>query len=160
MQYDYSGLTTDTPEGDFSKLGNFDHDVNLWGVGPRAGLQASVPLSQTPWSLNASASGSMIFSRVERHSTFNFLQQNVPFDLAGIGDTTARTWRTVYNLEGSVALGYQLGNAAQLQVGYQVQQWWSLATRINVADSQGRLQVSQSDVLTHGPFGKITVSLP
>jgi hypothetical protein len=41
-----------------------------------------------------------------------------------------------------------------------VQQWWSLATRINVADSQGRLQVGQSDVLTHGPFGKITVALP
>jgi hypothetical protein len=41
-----------------------------------------------------------------------------------------------------------------------VQQWWSLATRINVADSQGHLQASQSDVLTHGPFGKITVTLP
>jgi hypothetical protein len=59
-----------------------------------------------------------------------------------------------------VADGHQLGNAAQLQVGYQVQQWWSLATRINVADSQGNLQASQSDVLTHGPFAKITVSLP
>jgi hypothetical protein len=66
----------------------------------------------------------------------------------------------VYNVEGSVALGYQLGNMAQLQVGYQVQQWWSLATRIYGADSQGRLQVSQSDVLTHGPFAKITVALP
>ena len=65
---------------------------------------------------------------------------------------THPTWRTVYNLEGSVALGYQLGNAAQLQVGYQVQQWWNLATRITAADSLGRLQVSQSDVLTHGPL--------
>jgi len=159
MQYDYSGLTTDTPEGDFAKLGNFDHDVNLWGVGPRAGLQASVPLAQTPWSFNASASASMIFSRVQRDFTFNFLQENFPFDISGAGTTNSHTWRTVYNLEGSVALGYQVG-PAQLQVGYQVQQWWSLATRINVADSQGRLQVGQSDVLTHGPFGKITVALP
>ena len=160
MQYEYSGLTPDTPVGDFSKLGNFDHDVNLWGVGPRAGLQASVPLAQTPWSFNASASASMIFSRVQRDFTFNFLQENFPFDTSGAGATNSHTWRTVYNLEGSVALGYQLGNAAQLQVGYQVQQWWNLATRITTADSLGRLQVSQSDVLTHGPFAKITVSLP
>jgi hypothetical protein len=103
----------------------------------------------------------MVFSRVERNFTFNFFEGGVigP-DVTGAGATTSRTRRTVYNLEGSVALGYQLGNAAQLQVGYQVQQWWSLATRINVADSQGNLQASQSDVLTHGPFAKITVSLP
>jgi hypothetical protein len=167
MQYDYSGFEEvfiPFPEpGEFvtfSKLGNFDHDVNLWGVGPRAGLQASVPLGQTPWSFNASGSASMIFSRVNRDFTFNFLIENFPFDDSVAGTTSSRTWRTVYNLEGSVALGYQLGNMAQLQVGYQVQQWWSLATRITLADSEGRLQVSQSDVLTHGPFAKITVTLP
>ena len=165
MQYDYSGLSTGIIDGfgafSSSKLGTFDHDVNLWGVGPRAGLQASVPLAQTPWSFNASGSASMIFSRVERNFTFNFFEQGVigP-DITGAGATNSRTWRTVYNLEGSVALGYQLGNMAQLQVGYQAQQWWSLATRITTADSQGNLQASQSDVLTHGPFAKITVSLP
>ena len=78
MQYDYSGLSTGIIDGfgafSSSKLGTFDHDVNLWGVGPRAGLQASVPLAQTPWSFNASASASMIFSRVQRDFTFNFLQ--------------------------------------------------------------------------------------
>jgi len=164
MQYDYSGLSTVDFDGfgAFSKLGTFDHDVNLWGVGPRAGLQASVPLAQTPWSFNASASGSMIFSRVERDFTFNFLQEGAIIfpTVSDAGVTNSRTWRTVYNVEGSVSLGYQLGNMAQLQVGYQVQQWWGLATSITVADSQGRLQASQSDVLTHGPFAKITVSLP
>ena len=78
MQYNYSGLDNVFVPfpidgfATFSKLGNFDHDVNLWGVGPRAGLQASVPLAQTPWSFNASGSASMIFSRVNRqtsHST-------------------------------------------------------------------------------------------
>ena len=103
----------------------------------------------------------MIFSRVDRNFTFDFAQQQfLEPDAIGSGTNSTRTWRTVYNLEGSVALGYQLGNAAQLQVGYQVQQWWNLATRITTADSLGRLQVSQSDVLTHGPFAKITVSLP
>jgi Legionella pneumophila major outer membrane protein precursor len=163
MQYDYSGLSTVDFDGfaAFSKLGTFDHDVNLWGVGPRAGLQASVPLAQTPWSINASGSASMIFSRVNHQHTFNFAQELFfSPDAIGSGTISSRTWRTVYNLEGSVALGYQLGNAAQLQVGYQVQQWWSLATRITTADSQGRLQVGPSDVLTHGPFGKITVALP
>jgi Legionella pneumophila major outer membrane protein precursor len=163
MHYEYSQLATQSFDGfnTASKLGTFDHDVNLWGVGPRAGLQASVPLAQTPWSFNASASASMIFSRVQRDFAFNFLKEDFsPFVDSGAGATSYRTWRTVYNLEGSVALGYQLGNAAQLQVGYQVQQWWSLATRIYVADSEGHLQASQSDVLTHGPFAKITVALP
>jgi hypothetical protein len=162
MHYDYNGFSDFDGVTTLSKLGTFDHDVNLWGVGPRAGLQASVPLAQTPWSFNASASGSMIFSRVQRNFAFNFLQEGFAFvdDVAGAGTTNSRTWRTVYNLEGSVALGYQLGNMAQLQVGYQVQQWWSLATRITLADSEGRLQASQSDVLTHSPFAKITVTLP
>jgi hypothetical protein len=102
----------------------------------------------------------MIFSRVQRNFTFNFLQEDIGIPDAGAGTTSSRTWRTVYNLEGSVALGYQFGNMAQLQVGYQVQQWWSLATRITLADSEGRLQASQSDVLTHSPFAKITVTLP
>src|SRR5262245_41926712 len=112
MQYDYSSIVTAflPPPidglGTFSKLGNFDHDVNLWGVGPRAGLQVSVPLAQTPWSFNASGAGSIIFSRVQRDFTFNFLQQDVPFDISGAGTTSSRTWRTVYNVEGSVALGY------------------------------------------------------
>jgi hypothetical protein len=160
MHYDYFEFTADTPFGDFTKLGNFDHDVNLWGVGPRAGLQASVALAQTPWSFNASASASAIFSRVNRDFAFNFSIEETAGPTSGAGTTTSRTWRTVYNLEGSVALGYQLGNAAQLQVGYQVQQWWNLATRITTADSEGRLLVGQSDVLTHGPFAKITVALP
>ena len=163
MHYDYSAFNDVDGFGTFSKLGTFDHDVNLWGVGPRAGLQTSVPLAQTTWSFNASASASMIFSRVQRDFAFNFLQEGFePFEpeISGAGATTSRTWRTVYNFEGSVALGYQLGNMAQLQVGYQMQQWWSLATRITLADSQGRLQVDQSDVLTHGPFAKITVALP
>jgi len=162
MHYDYNGIENFDGFSTLTKLGNFDHDVNLWGVGPRAGLQASVPLAQTPWSFNASASGSMIFSRVERDFTFNFLQEGAIIfpTVSDAGVTNSRTWRTVYNVEGSVSLGYQLGNMAQLQVGYQVQQWWGLATSITVADSQGRLQASQSDVLTHGPFAKITVSLP
>jgi hypothetical protein len=160
MHYDYFSTAAFDEFGTFTKLGTFDHDVNLWGVGPRAGLQASVPLAQTPWSFNASASASMIFSRVQRDFAFNFLEENFPVDTAGAGATTYRTWRTVYNLEGSVALGYQFGKLAQLQVGYQVQQWWSLATRITLADSHGGHQVGQSDVLTHGPFAKITVALP
>jgi hypothetical protein len=163
MHYDYSGLSTVDFDGfgAFSKLGNFDHDVNLWGVGPRAGLQASVPLAQTPWSFNASGSASMIFSRVNHQQTSNFDHEEfLGPNLAGSGTTSAHTWRTVYNLEGSVALGYQLGNLAQLQVGYQAQQWWSLATRINLAAGAGLHQRSQSDVLTHGPFAKITVALP
>jgi hypothetical protein len=160
IDYAYDDFTFGTIGGDFSKLGNFHHDVDLWGAGPRAGLQASVPLFQSPVLLNVSGSGSAIFSRVNHHSAFSFRKEVLGPTISGSGDTTARSSRAVYNLEGSAALGYKASNTTLLQVGYQAQQWWNLATAITTADSEGRFQTGKSDVLTHGPFAKITVELP
>ena len=42
----------------------------------------------------------------------------------------------------------------------QAQQWWNLATSITSANGDGEFQSGKSDVLTHGPFAKITVELP
>ena len=162
IHYQHDGVTTITspPLGDFDKLGNFEHDINLWGFGPRAGLQASLPLAQSPLSLDASGSAAAIFSRVNHKTAFSFMNENFPDDDIGSGTTRTRSSPIVYNLEGSLALGYRPSNTLSVQVGYQAQQWWNLATGITSADSEGRFQSGRSDVLVHGPFAKLTVELP
>ena len=142
------------------KLGNFAHDVDLWGIGPRAGLQASVPLSQSPFSLDVASSASAIFSRVSHRSVFDYIQEDSLGDDSGSGNTTARSSRMVYNLEGSAALGYRPSNAMLLQVGYQAQKWWNLTNQVRDADKVGNFTPGRGDVLVHGPFAKITVELP
>ena len=157
IHYEYDGVSSIIGVGSFDKLGNFANDVDLWGIGPRAGLQASVPLAQSPLSLDVLGSASAIFSRVDHRSVFSFDKDAGD---SGSGNSTVRSSRTVYNLEGSAALGYKPNNAVLVQVGYQAQKWWNLATSITSADAEGRFQRGESDVLVHGPFAKITVELP
>jgi hypothetical protein len=105
--YGYNRLT-DGGFGEFSKLGNFEHDIDLWGVGPRAGLQASVPLfaMPSPVSLEMSGSAAAIFSQVRHHSAFAF-NNPAPFGgtVSGSGNSGIGSSPTVYNLEGSAGLG-------------------------------------------------------
>jgi hypothetical protein len=137
------------------KLGNFDHNTELWGVGPRAGFEATVPLNATPAFVNLSGSASAIFSR--RSHDFNF-------SVVGFGDErgSANLDRslTVYNAEATAALGYRFSALSSIQVGYRVQQWWNLVPQVSQADRNGNFVSGESDVLTHGPFAKLTVGLP
>lgn len=140
-----------------TKLGNFDHDIDLWGVGPRVGLDASVPLSQTmPVSLDLTGAGSAIFSHVTNDSSFAFNN----FGLTGAGASTIKSSRTIYELEASAGLSYHLGHTTTLEAGYQVQQWYRLATSVNAANTAGAFVEGTENVLVHGPFAKITVELP
>jgi hypothetical protein len=162
MNFDYNELVHAAPFGDFSKLGNFEHDVDLWGVGPRAGLQASVPLAAmpAPVSLEMSGSASAIFSRTTHNSAFSFNNQNFPFGTTGSGVTSTSTSPTIYNLEGSVGLSYRVAKPVAVELGYQAHEWWRLNTTVTTANSQGQFVEGRSDVLSHGPFAKITAELP
>jgi hypothetical protein len=148
--------------GDFSKLGNFDHDIDLWGVGPRAGLQASVPLfaMPSPISLEMSGSASAIFSQVTHHSDFSFANHNGAGTETGSGISSIGSSPTVYNIEGSVGLGYRISDSIVVQGGYQAARWYNLATTVNLANSAGSFQQGKSDILVQGAFGKMTFALP
>jgi hypothetical protein len=150
MNYGYD----DAPD----KLGSFDNDVSLWGVGPRGGFEATVPLAASPAFLSLSGSASAIFARVEHSYAFN----SDPNDGLGpfVGGANFDGSRTIYNLEGSAALGYRFNNMTALQVGYRMQHWSNLATSVRLLNDQGALAVGSSDVLVHGPFARFTVSLP
>jgi hypothetical protein len=155
----------DSAGGSFSKLGNFQHDIDLWGIGPRAGLEASVPLfgMPAPVSLDLTGSGSVIFSHVKHDFDFGKTALGAgsgPGPDVGSGSSFRSTSPTVYNLEESVALGYHISDSIVVQGGYRATQWYNLATTINLANKAGSFQEGRTNVLEHGPFGKITIALP
>lgn len=146
--------------GEVDKFGNFDHDTELWGIGPRIGAEAGIPLGNSRASLNLAGAGSVIFSNVDHDYDFEFDKLGAD----GSGDDDLDDSRTVYNLEASAAVSYNVTNAVSFELGYQGQKWWNLTTTLDEiddgdADGSASVLLSQGDVLVHGPFARITVKL-
>lgn len=142
------------------KLGRFDHDIDMVGIGPRIGADASIPLGNSGASISARGAASAIFTRVD-HS-FSFYEDALPFPDEGRLDLDDN--RTVYNLEASLAVDYAVSDRMSLSVGYQAQQWWDLATTVSNAGSDTGSsdfpgKIGSGDVLTHGPFARMTIKL-
>jgi len=149
-----------TKLGTLDKLGNFDHKIDLWGAGPRGGFQATLPLGNSPAFLNLSGAASAIFTQETTRYDFSFSKATFGSPITGSGSSRTHNSPTVYNLEGSVAVGFRVSPTATFQIGYQAQQWWNLVTRIGDADDVGGFQPGRSNVLSHGPVAKITIALP
>jgi hypothetical protein len=80
--------------------------------------------------------------------------------VTGSGISSIGSSPTVYNLEGSVGLGYRISDSIVVQGGYQAAQWYNLATNVKFSNGAGSFQQGKSDILVQGAFGKITVALP
>jgi len=161
ISYGYHTLTVDPFGGPFDKLGQYQHDVSLWGFGPRAGLEASLPLGDWPLTFNASGSGSVLFSRVDHRYDFSFRNEFffTPNE-TGSGSTRDRSSRTVYNLEGSVSIAYRPTPPLAVHFGYQAAQYWSLNTTVVNATFRGPFQTGRGNLLSHGPFVRLVFDLP
>ena len=160
ISYGYNTLTVDPIGGPFDKLGQYQHDVSLWGFGPRAGLEASLPLGDLPLTFNASGSGSVLFSRVDHRYDFSFTNENFPIGESGSGSTHLRSSRTIYNLEGNVSIVYHIAPPVAVHLGYQAAQYWSLNTSILNPNFRGPFQTGRGNVLSHGPFVRFVFDLP
>jgi hypothetical protein len=145
----------DYSDRDSFKLGNFAHRTDLWGAGPRGGLEATVPLESGTF-LNFMGAGSVIFAHRSHDVGFSYNNSGA----VGAGTPSYDRSVTVHNLEGSAALGYRFSPSGNIQVGYRVQQWWNLAPQVSAATNTGTFNSGESDVLVHGPFAKITVAFP
>jgi hypothetical protein len=157
IKYDYNNVSD--PFGTFTKLGSFDHDIDLVGIGPRAGFEASVPLrTAMPLTLDVAGAGAVLFSRSTHNYDFSFSKESF-INTSGSGSSSTKTSLTTYNLEARAGVSYHL-NSTKLTVGYQVQQWYNLIPAVNLANSTGGFQDGRNDLLVHGPFAKITVALP
>ena len=160
ISYDYNNVSDAFIGGTFTKLGSFDHDIDLLGIGPRAGIEASVPLQMAaPLTLDVAGAAAVMFSRSTHDYNFSFSQDFFFGTNSGAGSTSTKTAHTVTNLEARAGLSYRV-NSSKLTVGYQVQQWYNLIPTINSADSFGNFQENRANLLVHGPFAKITVELP
>jgi hypothetical protein len=141
-----------------SKTGSYDHDVNLWAGGARVGAEAALPLGSSGISLSLLGAGSALYAENEHHLSFD--QTSTVFG-ATSGEASDTESRGVYNLEGAAGINLALGRT-ELELGYQVQQWWNLTTNINnptavpgTAGADGK-----GDFLTHGPMARFTIKLP
>lgn len=141
-----------------NKLGRFNQDTSLWAFGPRAGLEASVPLGDPlghgPITFNASGSGAVLFGFTRERFGFNQSR----FLFSSEGASSRRENRVVYNLEGSVSLGYRLAGTIDIQIGYRASHYWNLGTGLT-GDSSGTFALTRSNILTHGPFARLVLPL-
>lgn len=139
------------------KLGDFDRDIDLLGIGPRFGAEAGIPIGNSRASFSALGAGSVIFSETDhRYEFFNF--DNAP-PVEGVDRNS--DFHVVYNLEARAALGYAITDSVQVSVGYQAQQWWDLTTTLSDVESTDTEigDTGRGDFLSHGPFARITVKL-
>jgi hypothetical protein len=167
ISYDATGKLGTFPSGTSFSNG-FSRSSSLWGVGPRGGFEATVPFSDLPLpavaglplSLSVGGSGAAIFGW--QTSKFNYTMSSEVF--AGTtttsGSDSQHSSPVIYNAEASAGLNFKPWDMVTLTVGYRAQKFWDAAASTNQATGGGSFIAGQSDVLIHGPFARITVTLP
>lgn len=117
-------------------------DANGWLIGPRLGGDMNLRFDGFPVGLVGSLSGSVLFGSIDVEGSF-----------PGMSDGA-----TAYNLEGSLALSYEVADGVQLQAGYRAQQFWNLAPQFEEIGTSGYDYGGEGDMLLHGPFAKVHLS--
>jgi hypothetical protein len=142
--------------GGGGKLGTYERVVDLWGMGARAGAEAAMPLGSSRASLSLLGAGSAIYARSDTDYSFDFVGTS-----SNAGSTSDKDEHGVYSVEARAALNFAATDRIDLQLGYQVQHWWDLTTTFADVESADTAitDVGHGDVLTHGPFARITVKL-
>jgi major outer membrane protein len=140
------------------KLGNYEHENSVLAIGPRLGVDADFPISDTALQLVTSLSGSVLFGRFERD--FSFFEDE--FFSVDSGSESSSDHGTIFNLEGLAALRFNVGANSSLDVGYRAQHWWNMLDSVFEAESDdGDFDEGErTEVLVHGPFATFTVKLP
>lgn len=129
---------------DGSVSDSLEYRSDGWYVGPRLGIGAGVPLTDS-LSLVGGAFGSVLFGEVDRQSN-----DGGPAPLA-----KSNSGNTVYNLEGSLGLNLRLFDNVSLQAGYRAQKFWDAGTRFDETDKSGNYEASDADLLVHGPYVRL-----
>lgn len=129
-------------------------DMRNWGIGPRLGVEASMPVGGG-FRLAGSVSGSALFG--DRDTTDSGLGLSFGFPIP----TTARLSpdRNVFgNVEGDLGIGYavEMGNARSMMItlGYRAEAWLGVSNTRNSAISHfdNTYGSRGADQFFHGPF--------
>lgn len=142
-----------------NKVGTYDRDVDLWAIGARAGAEAAIPVGASRASVWLSGAGSALYASSDVDYSFDFA--GAPPAATAAGSDSESDSRGVYNFDAHAALNFAASDRVDLQLGYQVQQWWDLTTTFGAVES-GDTTISDTgtgDVLVHGPFARMTIKL-
>jgi hypothetical protein len=168
VSYDYEQQQPDK-FGTSSTTGHGTHDAELFGVGPRAGLELTVPFPEPR--VFASLNGSVAAIFAKRDHTFAGTESFSGFffpPIVTIPPSTTTVVQdfsrhlTIFNAEATATLGYRLSNNARVELGYRVQYFSNMLPEIrqvNVGNVSGVVS-GNTDVLVHGPLAKLTIALP
>lgn len=136
---------------------NFDRDVDQWGIGPRLGFEAAVPVGSGGLHLTIGGSASALFGDRERTDTV--FSTNIPG--GGFLTRTSEDSNTLYNADAEVGIGYgvELGNARSILItlGYRGEGWWDVTDTSTggIAIPSGGSSTfgdQEEDMFFHGPF--------
>jgi hypothetical protein len=139
-----------------SKLGDYHGDAHFWAAGPRVGVEGSLPMGNSPFLLNASLAGSALFTGGD--ADFAFTTIDTFSDPEGASSHALAS--TIWNAEASASIGYNFAPNAMVEVGYQLQQFWNLAPTLSDIARDGSHSAGHQDVLSHGPFLRLTARFP
>jgi hypothetical protein len=151
-QQDKFGTTT---------TGSGTHDADLFGIGPRAGLELTVPFPERRAFAALNGSVAAIFAK--RDHTFSGTESIdgfTPSTTMVVQDYSRHL--TIFNAEATATLGYRLTNNASVEVGYRVQYFSNMLpqiSQVNVGNVSGVVS-GDSSVLVHGPLAKLTIAWP
>jgi hypothetical protein len=145
-------------------IGQISREVKNWGVGPRLGVEASMPIGNRGFRLTGSISGSALFG--DRDTIDSSFSAFIGPQVAQLFSTKHDNERNIfYNTDGEVGLGYaaELGNASSVMItlGYRVEAWLGVTNTRNSATSRfpdrtyGAVNANQ---VFHGPFLRSTIN--
>jgi hypothetical protein len=135
----------------FSTVGIQHRDVDFWGVGPRVGASASMPVAGA-FGVTASASGAALFGEQNTVTTSSL---NIS---PGINERRRSVSRTSGNFEGElgVTFNHQMNNASRIifALGYRAEAWLDVNnTQSEPPTFSGTIYGTRhADQIFHGPF--------
>ena len=118
------------------------------GVGPRIGVDASIPLAENV-RVDIGVAGAALYGRrkLKVKGTYSsFYGRSYDID-----DSESKNV-IVPNVEASVALIYLLGANARISAGYKAEQFW------NIMPTFDNFGSGNDDRLIHGPFVRLTIT--
>jgi hypothetical protein len=136
------------------KDGTFEDTT--WSIGPRAGVDLALPVDlSTGAKFVGSLSAAALFGT--RQSDFDFVNNATPSENFS---TNGSEFTTIWNFEAMAGLNTPLGNNAHLTTGYRVQSFHNLvADRSDVNDDGSYVDDGDGDLIVHGPFVTLSVTL-
>jgi hypothetical protein len=169
INYGYQEQHPPDKFGTSTTTGSGTHEADVFGIGPRAGLELTVPFPEPRAFVALNGSVAAIFAKrdhsfsgTENTNGFVFVPGPVPVSTTTTVAQDYGRHLTIFNAEATAMFGYRLTNNASFEVGYRVQYFSNMLPQIGQVDvgNVSGVVSGDSSVLVHGPLAKLTIAWP